>query len=320
MAAALAGSAYAEMVPLRHLRSDDLEPLLVEETAVWRRELSWDFAPSAALVHRYLDMRGLDGFACCVGGRLVGYIYFVEEDHKALIGDVYVLQAYAGQDLELRLLQTAMREIQMRTAIRRAESQLLLLRVAPERLPAWRNLTVFDRLFMMAGTTKRVPEVLPASCELVPWNELRQEEAAHLIADCYREHIDSRINDQYRDVAGARRFLLNIVQYPGCGAFFAEGAVAAIHRGSGRLAGLSLTSLVGPETGHITQICVGTEAQGRGIGAALLAHSLNAFADRGCRDASLTVTGSNESAVRLYRQYGFTIARRFRAYVWQGWR
>ena len=308
------------MVPLQHLRGDDLDALLVEETAVWRRELSWDFAPSAALVRRYLDTQGLEGFACYVGGRPVGYIYFVEEDHKALIGDVYVLQTYARQDLDLRLLQTAMREIQSRTSIRRAESQLLLLRVAPERLPAWRNLTVFDRLFMMAGTTQTIPFNVPAGFELVPWNELRQEEAAHLIADCYRRHIDSQINDQYRDLTGARRFLLNIVQYPGCGNFFAEGAVAAIERGTGRLAGLSLTSLVAPHTGHITQICVGTEAQGRGLGGALLAYSLNSFAASGCRDASLTVTGSNESAVHLYRNYGFTIARRFRAYVWQGWR
>ncbi len=319
MATASIDSAHAEMVPLRHLQAQDLEDLLVEETAVWRRELSWDFAPSAALVRRYLDMRGLEGFACFVSGRLAGYIYFVEEDHKALIGDVYVLQAYSGLDLDLRLLQTAMREIQQRTSIRRAESQLLLLRVAPERLPAWRNLTVFDRLFMMAGTTQPVPFAIPQGYELVPWTELRQEEAAHLIADCYRHHIDSQINDQYRDVAGARRFLLNIVQYPGCGNFFSEGAVAAIDR-TGRLAGLSLTSMVAPHTGHITQICVGTHAQSQGLGGALLAFSLNSFAACGCRDASLTVTGSNSSAVHLYRNYGFTIARRFRAYVWQGWR
>ena len=45
------------------------------------------------------------------------------------------------------------------------------------------------------------------------------ELAAGVISLAYADHIDSQINDQYRTVAGARRFIYNIVQFPGCGIF-----------------------------------------------------------------------------------------------------
>ena len=45
-------------------------------------------------------------------------------------------------------------------------------------------------------------------------------DSAKLVANAYRGNIDSQINDQYRSPAGARRFLSNIVEFPGCGVFF----------------------------------------------------------------------------------------------------
>ena len=52
-----------------------------------------------------------------------------------------------------------------------------------------------------------------------PWAERYKEEIAHLMAAAYRGHVDSDINDQYRTIPGARHFLMNIIQFPGCGAF-----------------------------------------------------------------------------------------------------
>ena len=135
----------------------------------------------------------------------------------------------------------------------------------------------------------------------------------------YTGHVDSRINDQYRSAAGARRFLYNIVQYPGCGAFYRPASYAAFDAGSGRLCGISLASLVAPECGHITQICVSPSVRGTGIGHALLRASLTTLRDMGCRSASLTVTAANDDAVELYKRVGFNVARRFSAYVWEGW-
>jgi ribosomal protein S18 acetylase RimI-like enzyme len=150
-----------------------------------------------------------------------------------------------------------------------------------------------------------------------PWAESWHDEAAHLIAGAYRGHVDSSINDQYRSPQGARRFLTNIVQYPGCGAFFAPASFVGWDRRSRAMCGVSLASLVADEVGHITQICVAPQCQGQGIGYELMRRSLVALAAHGCRNVSLTVTSANESALRLYRQMGFRLRREFFAYVWE---
>jgi ribosomal protein S18 acetylase RimI-like enzyme len=41
------------------------------------------------------------------------------------------------------------------------------------------------------------------------------------------------------------------------------------------------------------------------------------LAEHGCRSASLTVTATNETAVRLYEDMGFVKRRNFAAYVWE---
>jgi ribosomal protein S18 acetylase RimI-like enzyme len=150
------------------------------------------------------------------------------------------------------------------------------------------------------------------------WSDHYQDAAAHLIAAAYTGHIDSSINDQYRSAAGARRFLYNIVQYPGCGAFYRPASYAAFEAASGRLCGISLTSLVAAECGHITQICVSPEVRGTGVGHELLRQSLVTLRNADCRSASLTVTAANAEAVELYERVGFDTMRRFSAYVWEG--
>jgi len=149
------------------------------------------------------------------------------------------------------------------------------------------------------------------------WAEHFQEPAAQLIASAYLGHVDSYINDQYRSVAGARRFLFNIVQYPGCGAFYRPASFAAFDP-DGRLCGLCLTSMVAEGIGHITQVCVGNWVRGSGVGYELLRQSLAGLREGGCRKVSLTVTTSNRDAIQLYQRTGFETRRQFSAYVWEG--
>jgi ribosomal protein S18 acetylase RimI-like enzyme len=150
------------------------------------------------------------------------------------------------------------------------------------------------------------------------WSDHHHDGAAQLIAAAYAGHIDSRINDQYRSVEGARRFLYNIVQYPGCGTFFRPASYVAFDLERGWLCGLALTSLVGPEAGHITQICVSPEVRGSGVGYELLRRSLMTLKEHGCRKVSLTVTAANREAVELYERMSFSLIRQFSAYVWEG--
>jgi ribosomal protein S18 acetylase RimI-like enzyme len=311
-----------EIIDLRRLCARDMEPLLAEEIRSWRRDLEWDFDKSADLVRRFIDLRALSGYALLDGGELAGYLYYVLEDGKGLIGDLFVRDAWRTPELENRLVETALSAIMANRSIRRIESQLMMLRHAGVRaLPRPDYLSAYERNFMRIDLTRatlaegRVRR--PIYTER--WSDHYQDAAAQLIAAAYTGHVDSRINDQYRSSAGARRFLYNIVQYPGCGAFYRPASYAAFDAPTGRLCGISLASIVAPECGHITQICVSPSVRGTGVGHAMLRQSLTTLRDMGCRSASLTVTAANVDAVELYHRVGFEIARRFSAYVWEGW-
>ena len=320
-----APSQTEEIVDLRRLTSRDLEPLLTEEIATWRGELEWDFEKSADLVRRFMDLRALNGWALIEGHEVTGYIYYVLEDNKGLIGDLYVRRAAHTAGRENRLLESAIEAMMVSPQVSRIECQLMMIQpVAGRLLPRPKYVKVFERNFMRldlkragltAGRVRR-----PVSIE--KWSDVYQEAAAQLIADAYAGHIDGQINDQYRSTAGARRFLYNIVQYPGCGAFYRPASYTAFGggglSGSRSLCGVSLASVVAPNCGHITQICVSREVQGTGIGHELLRQSLLTLRGADCRSASLTVTAANKDAVSLYERVGFQTARRFSACVWEG--
>lgn len=319
--AAVSNISVPEIVDLRELQEKDLDPLLQEEGLTWRSIFNWDYGASSDLVRRFVKIQALNGFALTEGGRVVGYSYYVCEDRKALIGDLYLLREFSTVENEDRLLGAVLQALFNTPYMLRIEAQLLMMRGPFERsMPFSRYLKVHPRNFMVADL-EDVPE-LPAGRAIhthlfEQWTDRRQDEAARLIAKAYEGHVDSTINDQYRSVSGAKRFLLNIVQYPGCGSFFAPASYVALNT-SGDLAGISLASLVSEDSGHITQICVSPEERKTGSGYEMLRRSLSALAAHGCLKTSLTVTASNQEAIRLYQRMGFRAMRRFAAYVWEG--
>jgi len=109
-------------------------------------------------------------------------------------------------------------------------------------------LSVYERNFMRLdlGRAALAEGNVRRPMYMEKWSDHYQEAAAQAIAAAYVGHIDSRINDQYRSGGGARRFLYNITQSPGCGVFFRPASYVALEAVSGRLCGLSLTSLVAP--------------------------------------------------------------------------
>jgi ribosomal protein S18 acetylase RimI-like enzyme len=313
------------LVDLRHLRSDDLEPLLEEEIGTWRDLLDWDFGKSADLVRRFVDLRALNGCALVHGREAIGYAYYVVEEHKGLIGDLFMREAYREIESENRLLECILEALIGAPQISRIESQIMMVHSAAQRpMPMPAYMRSFERNFMMlqfeGASLGPVRRRKPAANRVYyeKWSEHYQEPAAQLIAAAYLGHVDSHINDQYRSVPGARRFLFNIVQYPGCGTFCKPASFAAFDRATGRICGICLASLVLPYCGHITQICVAPWVRGAGVGYELLRLSLTALLAVGCSKTSLTVTASNREAIALYENVGFKTIWRFSAFVWEG--
>lgn len=307
-----------EIVDLRRVAVADLDPLFDEEVAAWREEFEWDFAKSAQLARRFIGAHALSGRVLLAGGRAAGYLYFVFEDNKALLGDVYLMRALRSQQREDLLLRSALEEIFAAPGITRVEAQLLMLRYAPERaLPRTAATHQFCRNFMRADleAVDLAEGRMRETCKLANWSDRYIDAASALIAEAYEGHVDGWINDQYRSPAGAHRFLHNIVAYPGCGTFSQPASYLAFDA-HGSLCGLSLASLVSAESGHITQICVAPAVRGTGIGHALLRQSLLALRKLDCGSAGLTVTASNAGAVSLYERVGFRTVRQFSAYAW----
>jgi ribosomal protein S18 acetylase RimI-like enzyme len=315
-------AAGPEIIELRDLVGHELDPLLLEETVEWQRELDWDFGRSADLVHQFADMRALMGYALLDRGEVAGYSYSVLEEQKGLIGDLYVRPPWRNGNNEVRLFRAVLDGLIATPNVGRVESQLMLVDPLVGRaLQRERFVKVQERLLMKIDTA--APAWLPAKAALrrfkiQPWADHHHDLAAGVISLAYGDHIDSQINDQYRSIAGARRFIYNIVQFPGCGNFFRPGSFVAFDQETGWLAGIVLVSFVGDEVGHITQLCVTPQVKGRGLGYELLRQSINALRMHGARRVSLTVTSANTEAIKLYRRCGFQEVRRFLSYVWEG--
>lgn len=310
------------IIDIRHLGGRELDPLLREETAEWDRELDWDFSKSADLVRKFADSRGLGGAAMMDRNEVVGYGYTVLEDHKGLIGDVYVRSGWRRTEYEVQLFRVLLDTLIGTSGVQRVESQLMLVESAvANALQRQRFVRLFERLLMNLDGAPLLPGKASASrrFRIEPWADHHHDSAATVISLAYMGHVDSQINDQYRTFDGARRFLYNIVQFPGCGAFYRPASYIASDLATGWVAGIVLSSFVSPDVAHITQLCVTPHAKGAGLGYELLRQAVATLRAAGAKRVSLTVTAANEDAVRLYFQCGFREVRRFFAYVWEAY-
>lgn len=320
--AARSEAALPELVDLLTLRVSDFDPLLVDEITAWNNRFNWDFRPSADLLRRFLHMRSLQGYGLRIGPNIIGYSYYVVEENKGLIGDFYLMEPFTDTPTEMMLLGSTVQGLMLKPGLHRIECQLLMMIPVPtSSIPFRQFLKRHDRYFMSVdriAIQQLQPAHLKMHASFTSWTERFKEEAAHLVTAAYRGHVDSEINDQYRTIPGARHFLMNIIQYPGCGRFSARSSIMAIDDSTGRLCGMCLSSLVSDKSGHVTQLCVLPGVRGEHIGYELLRLSLMDLVAQGCQDVSLTVTCSNVAAIRLYESLGFRIKSNFPSLVWEG--
>ena len=333
----MATSASIEILDLRHFAATVLRPVLEAEGELWKQRLHWDYRNSAKLLMQYLDSHLLPGYAALEAGQIMGYVFCVYEETKAVIGDVFALSSplagfYSGPDsahempapaheVEETLLRHLFELLLNSPQLDRIESQLLL-HPSGSHAAIFREagFQIFRRLFMVQSLQGlwNPPRVeLPGELELRLWRDEDLNSAGMLISDAYRGHPDSLINDQYRSVHGSQRFLHNIVRYSGCGAFSAQVSHVVVERHSREMVALILGSRVSPESGHITQVCVRPDYRRRGLARMLLSVAAFHFMRLGITEISLTVTEANSEAIDLYLAEGYTCAHRFDAAVWQ---
>ncbi len=320
-------SGQRQIIDLRRISAVDLNPLLEEEVSEWRAQLAWDFAPTAQLVRQYAGTNSLGGAALMIGGEVAGYGYAVVEEPRGIIGDLFVRQAWRTPEVEVDLFRSLLEALASTPRVTRMESQLMLAsaeaagRIGSAVQARNRGVALYDRLLLARSGA---PVDIPARIDgfrFESWHERFMHVAAGIIAASYKGETDSDINAQYRSPGGARTFLGNIVNFPGCGTFRPESSYMVFDAGSNEPIGLVLTSVVLSGTaigdsGHIAQLCVLPEWRGSGLGSSLLRMACQSLAARGAARVSLTVTAENRRAVSLYEKAGFQTVRKFCAYTW----
>jgi ribosomal protein S18 acetylase RimI-like enzyme len=326
------GSREFEVLDLRHFSAAQLGPLLRDEAAKWQMRLDWDYTQSVNLLLEYLDSRILPGFVALDGNRrLLGYCFAVLEGVKAVVGDIYAFgeatcdsygEAASGANPVCATLARHLLEmLQATPGVGRLESQMLMFPAGTLSAPFLsRGFRSFERLFMLAELKTFASSAAAldqdSGLRLEHWRPEHLNEAAELIYNCYLGHEDSQINDQYQSVAGAGRFLHNIIRFPGCGLFDAESSLLLRDTGTDRLQAILLCSRVRADVAHITQLCVSPDVRGVGHGRFLLSQAAQGLQRRGFRALSLTVTADNQPARRLYESVGFKSLHHFEAMTW----
>ncbi len=316
------------IVDLRQLTSRQLEPLLAEEAQQWEQQLRWDYRTSVELIKKFVDAHSLTGSAVIENGRPIGYAFYVLEEHKGLVGGLFISPRYSQQELSRQLLTDTLTTLSGIPKIERIEAQLIPFGYSLEPVLSEYGFRLYLRQFMIASLPHpegvHALDVLPgliregpgAGLILDRWDHRYFDPCARLIQLAYANHVDGEINDQYRSESGALRFLKNIIILPGCGQFQPEASFVLRPPHANYLAGVVLNSCVSPGVGHTTQICAMPGYQGHGLGRLLMTASMQALRVRDYTAVSLTVTSGNDRAVRLYENLGFSTIKKFSAGVW----
>jgi ribosomal protein S18 acetylase RimI-like enzyme len=230
----------------------------------------------------------------------------------------------AGHGHERELLKHVLETLLGTPGLRRIEAQLPhYQRGDLESCFLSRSFKSYLRRFMSLSLASRPeaaePQGLNAwvwqNIQLIPWEKSCNKDAAELVYQCYRQHVDAAINDQYASAAGTARLIENIVQNQGCGDFLAHISRMAFDGPTQELAGILTVTRVRPHTAHIPQVAVSPAFQGLGVGTALMEAAFQDLEQEGFEEVTLTVTDANAGAVRLYLRLGFETFQAFGAFI-----
>lgn len=311
-----------EIVDIRHFAGRDFAALLAAESLAWINTLRWDYTCSARVISACLAEKRLSGYALLVDHEIQGYSFFVYDGTKALIGGLFIQPNGLFRPHAEQLLDHVVETVKAVPGVFRVEAQLP--HFALEELESCfrqHGFSAYLRRFMLLPLVGRPapdppPERSTAEFAFEPWRRSHDGEAARLLAEVYRNHIDAVINDQYQSSRGTSRLIENIVQLRGCGESLSEASFVAVHRPTARLAGMVALTSVRPGTAHIPQVAVARSFQSHGLGAALMEMAFRTAERIGFREVSLTVTDRNADAVRFYKRLGFETFHTFGAFVW----
>lgn len=170
------------------------------------------------------------------------------------------------------------------------------------------GVTYFKRFRMeidLAQPLFSAPPLPPGYC-LKPWSESLLEAHAETKYRCFRWEIDADVFPSLGHVDGCRRLMREITQpdrFVATATWLLEytDPYGFESEFCGTIQGIRTRS----NLGAVQNVGVTPKHRGRGLGTALLHHSMAGFREAGLQRVSLEVTAKNRDAQRLYRRLGF---------------
>jgi ribosomal protein S18 acetylase RimI-like enzyme len=327
MATAPLTNTDARIIPMNDADLIGLEALFDEQCREWLALLRWDYTGPSRMIRQVVRQRDLMGFVAMSGSRAIGFAYYVVENERCTIGDIYVTKDWRGAGVDRQMVAAILDALEHGPRLRRIESQCVSVdNDGASELFAARGFGRFDRYYMMMELGREEGEATKlishqqrpsqanesASDILIrAWQEADFAQAARVIHQSYRGRSDSRINSQYMTEDGCAELLTILTDHIWCGDFLPHISRVAARRGMRKLAGVLITSRIAPRVGHVGQVSVHYAYQGQGLGRRLLASALQEFVQYGFNAATLAVTAINTPALRLYKSFGFRCIHSF---------
>lgn len=303
-----------EIRPLRECGAADLRLLLAEESAHWAAELDWDWRDVSAAVASGLERGTLTGRALRRGGRPLAYCYYLVDEGRVVVGSLFAAREARGHGLEEELLDEVLGETRALRRPPRVECQTLFSTAAdPDPHFARVGFRACGRLYMQRplGQGTGQPRL---ALRARPLQRGDLSAAAALVHRSHVGSLDAALNLTYATPATCRGFLESLVLRGGCGPF--EPDASGLVEAAGRPVAVLVASRLSATNGHVCQVSVAPEWQGRGLGRGLVERACQAFAGLGLTTASLSVTMANRRALGLYEQLGFRTRKAFAAHAW----
>lgn len=311
------------IIPLAEAEFPALGALFDEQCAEWLELFRWDYSKPSRLILDVVRQRELTGFAAMQGSATVGFTFYVIEDNRCSIGDIYISKSWRGLGADKQLAQAIMDKLDRTARIRRIESQFVGVgNTAATELFLARGFERLDRHYMMARLAEaRESDSLAASSygesqnlsniSIRSWKEDDFSSAARIIYRSYRGEHDSRINSQYQTEEGCAELLTILTEHVWCGDFLPSVSRVAIDRATGNRVGVLIASRIAEGAGHIGQISILPAYQGKGLGRRMINMAVSELEQGRYETISLAVTDANLSAYHLYQSCGFRTIHEF---------
>jgi ribosomal protein S18 acetylase RimI-like enzyme len=305
-------------IPISHLEESLLLPIMEEEEKVWLYDLGWDYSPIRQILVSFVKQRLLPGYVAVNEKEAVGYVYFLVNQAKGIIGALYASKTSYSQEAVEELLSLTIACLKDSKNIKRVEAQIMPFHNLNFTATFTKyGFSYYPRYYLDLDLDANPVKTEYASQEkIVPWHSIYLEEAAQMTQLSYQDQTDAEICEDYRTKKGCESYLRSLVENPGCGIFMPEASFISLDP-QGSPCGFIICCQISDGAGMIPQIAVHPSYQGRGLGNTLIQRSFAQLRASDFHVVSLTVTKKNRRAFDWYQRLGFKIRKEFGAYVWE---